>query len=482
MLANTLGAICLAGSGILVAKYSINPASRILSAGGVVLGIIIAGRQSMDVYHDWKDMRQFTSLLDNLSKYHSLLKRNLIYLTDVSLLNGILLDRERILGQSCIESTLRAVQILHSFVSKLDERQPITRELPNYQPFEDLGSCPAIADHRVEGDAFKHFKEIYTIFLYIQSQFVLRVCIARVDHPLAKTELQDVINHFQSELDRDDLQPIQTHGQNASKCFDLINKRHGGNNELGLLKWTSSNLSTKLMVQLSQLERFNGKLSSVVSSGEVSTLHEDLLALESLFLSNACELENMGILLRKILNNDPQCIVEQENNLSGESSEQTQDPPLLDQNTAITIDDEFFILDGQLAEKHDNATDSQVDDPRNERLLKTCFKSVLRQLRKEIGSLNEDMLARERKFLQQQGVELPLAVANPKPTPLSNGSSTESEDELDDNLVLKKKKPAPRPSKYDENRQFLAEKVNQQGMFRLPLPMSFHTPSEDVLE
>lgn len=462
-----------------------------LRLGGIAIGVALglgAGYHWRSLYHYQKENQRLSLLLDVLNQYRNILKRNLMYLTDSSHLNGIPSERDSILSSSCVNSCLVVINLLHQFVSELDERSPITKELVDYEPFEDLGNCEQFLD---QDTGLKNFKSLYTIFLFIQSQFMLRLVIALAENrePI-ENDLLRVTKKLQIEATRDDLQivvkkEIKAGQENAVKISSLIDKE-GKLAGLRQLKWTTNNLSTKLVLQLNQFERFKDNLellnddaSPSKNKKKLMELNEGLSAIESLFVSTACEFENVQLLMRKALN------IESEVKKAVPSAEVADESGLplkvVDQSTAIDIDDEFFILDGQMAEKESTGFDAQVDDVRNERVLKTSFKPVLKQLRKQIDPLNEEMIERERKFLQQQGVELPTV----DPVKLSvalYSSSTESEDELDEDMVLRKKKlAAPKPSKYDENRKFLEEKV-QMGVFRLPAPAKFADAHEDLLE
>lgn len=453
-----------------------------LAAVGLGLAAVFAGRQWKGIYHDYQDMRRLSTLLDNLGRYHSLIKRNLTYLTDLSHLNGIT-KRDLLLGSASVDSLLRVIKSMHNFVTYMDDRFPAREEWLNYQPFEDLGDCVSLSG---QDSALKNLKSVYMIFLYIQSQFVLRTAIALIELKPEVTEkdLEEITKALAIEVVLPDLRIIRKaeSRDNTIKCSTLMDKRASSTDGLGKLKWTTMNLSTKLLVQSNQFERINERLTTMETTDrkKLLALNEDLSNMESLFVATACDFEYLQILLKKILNID----IDRKDEAI-KNDRQIEDSPAIavDQSTAINIDDEFFILDGQMLNDKEagGANDgSQMDDGRNERVLKSSFKPVLKQLRKQIDPLNEEMIERERKFLQGQGVDV-ASVDIVKPSPGMYSSSTESEDELDDDMILRKKKFTPKPSKYDENRQFLEEKLNS-GFFRMPPPMRSAAASEDILE
>lgn len=492
--ATTIGTISLTGLAIKSSGKSTFSGQGIAAAATGLGLAVVAACHWQKFYCDRQELQSLSLLLSELGEYRGLLKRNLSYLTDLSHLNGSPSDRDLSLTTTCVESLIRVVKSLHQFVSQMDNSVPIPRELVDYEPFEELGDSQSFLS---EPNALKSFKSLYTIFLYIQSQFVLRVAIVLAESPdlVVKEDLQEITKALRIEVGRGELHPmrkmeIKEGSANSLKVSAFINKDKGIPG-LGQLKWTSKSLSTKIMVQLNQLERIEGKLiflneNSPPTGGtrkRLLELHEDLSSMESLFLSSACEYETLQLLLRRMLNIDEEKMTPTKTMEIENQSPNKSDLPLtiVDQSTAINIDDEFFILDGQMAEKDGIAIDCTVDESRNERVLKTSFKPVLKQLRKQLDPLNEEMLERERKFLQQQGVELP-AVDAIKRSPGLYSSSTESDEELDENMVLRKKKKfMPKLSKYDENRQFLEEKV-QLGLFGMPPPIQKHYVTEDVLE
>lgn len=480
--ATTIGTLSVAGAATaLVFRCSGGLSKYGLGLAAVGLGVF-AGRQWKGIYHDYQDMRRLSTLLDNLGRYHSLIKRNLTYLTDLSHLNGIS-DRDLLLGSASVDSLLRVIKSMHQFVTYMDDRFPAREEWLNYQPFEDLGDCVSLSG---QDSALKNLKSVYMIFLYIQSQFVLRTAIALIELKPEVTEkdLEEITKALAIEVVLPDLRIIRKaeSRDNTIKCSTLMDKRASSSDGLDKLKWTTMNLSTKLLVQSNQFERINERLTTMETTDrkKLLALNEDLSNMESLFVATACEFEYLQILFKKILNID----IERKDEAI-KSEKQMEDSPAIavDQSTAINIDDEFFILDGQMLNDKEAAganDGSQVDDGRNERVLKSSFKPVLKQLRKQIDPLNDEMIERERKFLQGQGVDV-ASVDIVKPSPGMYSSSTESEDELDDDMILRKKKFTPKPSKYDENRQFLEEKLNS-GFFRMPPPMRSAAASEDILE
>lgn len=457
---------------------------------GLGLGIV-AVRESREMYSNWRDIQGLSKLLEKLGQYHISMKRNLTYCNDSILFNGgKSAEQDELLSVTCTQSLVHIIKILHKLVSDLDEKSSITSELPNYQPFEDLGDYDAM----LEGERDVHtFKNLYAIYLYIQSQFALRICINLVEKEFQiDDKFESISKELVNELQRKDLRilsrrTIET--EKAIKCSDLIAKLPQGDPRVEKLKYTSSNVLKTLVVQLNQFERFHESLLKLeqkdLSTKKLQKINEELILMETLFVTSNCDFEHVQILLKKIINGGKETeklAIENGGKLKTEDPELTRN--VVDQSTPITIDDEFFILDGQLTEREQmGSTDANPDDSRSELILKSTFKPVLRQLRKQIDPLKEQMIARERKFLEQKGVQVP-AVNNDevKSALYSDVSSTESEDEeLDDNLVLRRKEKQPRPSKYDENRRFLEEKV-QMGVFRFPPPVNFCASEEDVLE
>lgn len=426
---------------------------------------------------EYEDLSGLNALLENLTNYQTDLRKILSFLTDLNHVTRGHSPRERQLATICLESCVRIVKLLHQFVTTIDGKHPLSNTLINYEPFEDLPQFNLLGEN-----SYRNFKTIFPIFLFIQSQFLLRLTVAMVDKQDFKwSELNNIISELRKEtVTLKEKSNIKTNTKeyvgDLIKCSDLMEK--SCDDDLCKLKWTSANLSAKLMVQMNLFERFNEKLAT---ERNLNDLNEDLTEIQPLFEANAWEYNNLLILMRRLLNQDAagEKKTALELTLGEQEAEEKKGPfKYVDQSTVISIDDEFFIQDGQFVVNDANASDlPPIEEQRNEKLLKSCFKPVLKQLRKQINPINQEMNERERRFMQEQGVLIPTP-AETKELPTES-----SEDELDDNLVLRKKnnkKLIARPSKYDENRQFLAAKV-QMGMLRLPTPL-VNPSNEDVLE
>lgn len=461
----------------------------ILLSGTCLLASTLFGQSSLNLAEYFKRKREFNKwkdLVDRINSYNLTLKRLMTYLVDLSCLDKDFQQTDKVseTTRGFTLSVMKVVKVLHAFVIQLDSKMNMADYVANYQPFEDLEHCEIM--HNSEF-TLSRFKELYKIFLYIQSQFLLRLCLELILIPDNRMVWKDVIsisNTICSENDEISYQ-ISKHSSNKklslklptpSSQDDLIHK----------LKWSSMTLHSKLLAQAVHFETINNQLQQIADKKPhnlqdfLKKVNFSMDQMESTLASSNYEFENFNVLIRKILNKE-------------ESPKVIETPPValnleekpvktINQFTPMSIEDEFFILEGQ---RHDSAGKdddlADVDDNKNAKMLKSVFRPVLKQLKTKIDPLNEEMLARERQYLKLQGVEVEESLES-APVGLSSTCSTESEDELDDNFVLRKKKPVYK-SRYDEHRQFLEQKT-QVSMFGC-LPPPQHHPiliKEEVLE
>lgn len=473
--------LALSGVGLVACGVAHNIVSNAvrnvrIGVGIAALGMgILAGRQCLSLYTERKRIGLLKRQLDALNEYHVVMKMNLNYLSEMFLLNrGV--EREETLARSSVCSMIAVLSVLHKAVSDWDDVDPVTNELLNYQKFEafDWGSYN---DNCPQATTSKRLKELFNIFLYIQSQFVLRTCIALIENPHSELydELGAITMAIQAELRRKDLQPRAV-GKKIL-CSELVPDRRRADDQVSKLKWTCLSFYTKVQVQLGQLEGLNRRLDQLTNTESAShrtvmELYELLNNLEPTVLTAASEFDNALLILRGMLNTE-----------SKADLPTTLDPelisnpiaagPIVDQTTPLKIDDEFFVLDGQMNAEEDQChANPHPETVHSERILKSRFKPVLKQLREKIDPLKEEMIEREKRFLQRQGMDM----VDWAEETMNSGS----DDECDDDLVLRKKKHIKTLSKYNENRKFLEEKTPI-ALFKL-LPVATVRGPEEVIE
>lgn len=416
------------------------------------------------------------ALMSSITSYHDLLKKNLHYFIDHENQCDVALE------SATIRSMVVLIVQLHKIVTDLDERRPILLECPSYQPFEDLGNAELLSSER----GLRNVKELYKVFLYIQSQFVMRLTVELLLNNGQEIwdQVQAVTAKVDSEKSRHDLQVLSHIERNVeAKGFlaSLASNSPSGH-ALANLKYATSNLCNTMLSQMGRFERISNQIMSLSgsSSDKLVRIDESLTTVESLMAANQCDFHNLRILVFQCLNGDkaplpPHCATEHQT--------ETADPGhiiTVQQNTPLQIDDEFFVLDGQQVEADQSTANDVGEGTLTDKKLKTQFKPVLKQLRNKIDPLNVEMLERENQYLMKQGVE-PLPI-EPQ-VPVSVASSTESEDELmGDDLILRPRMRKRPTTKYDENRKFLEEKMQLSVPFRLPPPSSNTLQAEEFCE
>lgn len=449
---------------------------------------------------EYRDLRnrgrvsKVRKLIQNLNDFDSSLRKQIMFLREISLFRGKIKCSEEWEGNlavKTIQSIRKVTLLIYNEIRDLEEKLKIpTRYQGIYQPLDNLEDCEYFQKTEEEFQG-RHIKEFFNIFLYIQSEFLLRIpfIVASQDNGffMCEKNISKICQIVQKELKENSenldyfLQPIST----DLNRFSLDNNQAKGQmHQFSCLKSASGTILTKFLALATQLKIFDGNLQAVRPRDEES-LRKDLQkmkeSLETLSVTFTCinlEFENLHLIYNKILNLPSKALEDVQT--SHKSSEEPGKK--IEDLTVNPATDEFFHLDASKEadwEKPENDFDlaDYEYDRVNQKLIKSTFKPVLVQLRKRIHPLHDAMKEREKQFLQNRGVPLPDDSDGGGDFSDSLDEKSNSESDEEDSLSQKHR---TKPGKYEENREFLQEKQQIGLFFSLPPPQNLL--SEDVLE
>ncbi|XP_059611875.1 uncharacterized protein LOC132258552 [Phlebotomus argentipes] len=447
---------------------------------------------SVKEYRDLKNQGKVSKIkkfIEDLNGFDAFLRRQMVFLKEMSLFRSKIKcsdEWEANLTARTIKSVREVTQLLYRNTQYLEQKFEIPVKYQGiYQSLDKLENCDYF--QKTEEDfEVKHIKEFFNIFLYIQSQFLLKIALTMTffenGFSACERKMSQIQVKIQQELKENSenldyfLQPpsAEVTRFTATDCQDI----RGQMRQFNCLKSASGAIVTKLLTLVTQLRLFDGDLQRVRAKDEKS-LQKELAkmkeAFEALSVSFTCinlEFENLHLIYNKILNL-PSNAIEDYQMLVPEQQQSRK----IEDLSVIPATDEFFHLDtskDQEWEKEEADFDlaNYEYDRVNQKLIKSSFKPVLVQLRKRIHPLHDAMKKRERQFMKSRGVTL----AEESDGEFSDSLDEKSNDSLSDDEA---QRPA-KPGKYEENREFLQEKQQVGLFFSLPPPQNLL--SEDVLE
>lgn len=362
-------------------------------------------------------------------------------------------------------------------IQYLEANSVITQS--HYDPIESMDVEDAF-DNKANNEAKVHLKQIYNLFLYMQSHFLLLLGEAVIKSEHEKS-LHSSINQQIADLVRD-LNPVD----NRLKFETIVRKpvqmnptkSDAASRILVDLKRNSSNLVVKLSAIAHKFTEIDQQVSRCHEIPE--NMLPSLQTIEnSLALCNE-ELQRFLIFYQKSLHMElPQI-----------EAVPTQDRDDVSQKEVRTIahddilpeeGDYFAVFDGAYDENQPNEEpQSSLYDELNimdQKLVKRKFKNVLTQLKGKIEPIEKSFVERERNFHTAKGHDPDQLLA--KFIEASNSSESEEEDtECDDEIDVKSRKPTQ--DKFEEMRKLLMSKT-QMPLMQLPM-MSGVMGEEEILE
>ncbi|GAB0095149.1 hypothetical protein DMENIID0001_105020 [Sergentomyia squamirostris] len=442
-------------------------------------------------------------LIEELNNFDTFLRKQMIFLKEMSMFRNKIKrsgDWEASITLKAIKSVRKVTEVIYQQVLELDKTSEIPQKYQGiYQPLDNLEDCDYFRRNEEEFEG-KHLKEFFNIFLYIQSQFLLKIsliiCSGDDGFSACEKDITIVCTTIRRELKENSenldyfLQP--TSMETTRFSTDASRESSGHIQQFVGMKSTSGTIVTKLLTLVTRLRLFDGDLQAISGKDEVLVRKELLKMRESFedlqesFTCINLEFENLHLIYNKILN-----LPENAKNLkiSEKECDEKVDEKIEDLS-ANPARDEFFHLDTSNMAEWEKREDFNLADYEydrvNQKLIKSTFKPVLVQLRKRIHPLHDAMKERERKFMESQGKNLPEDADDSTDSLNDEEDPTDSLDErsstgsLSDDDLMSFRKRRPRPQKYEENREFLQEK-HQIGLFST-LPPPKNILPEDILE
>lgn len=387
---------------------------------------------------------------------------------------------------------MAAIRRIHEAVTGLERNYELDerwREI--YAPMEALEDCELFAKEEVDSEAVKGaagvrtLKDLYNIYAYVQSQFLTRLALAVAcgwsDIKFCRlTELSTRIDALRGDcmkyLDRITEAKKDVSARPVVKTLPP---------EVANLRSLSTALSMKMLKTVHQYNQLEELLQESTQHYEDSNFINQLPSLELSLADISSELaasdeecQRLLILVKKFANKEdplPQ--------LPPPSEQQPKvDPtPTYSAQYNPPQKDEFFAVDGNEALDSDGNEDRPPDELEHidSRIVKRHFRPVLQQLRERIEPIGVEFRKREKRALQDKGIQLEEEEEREVPAKNTLYSSSESEDESV-GAKRKDKKFQRSVERYDEVRGFLAAK-QQMNIFGM-MPAAGNGMEEEVLE
>uniref|UniRef100_A0A8D8DSS7 (northern house mosquito) hypothetical protein n=1 Tax=Culex pipiens TaxID=7175 RepID=A0A8D8DSS7_CULPI len=442
-------------------------------------------------FHFRRQEASLTGLITSLDRFEAAIRRNLLFLNDAQhAARTTKLAQQDCFTGNCVRTCMAAIRRIHEAVTGLERNNELDERWRDvYAPMEALEDCELFAGEEVDSEAVKGaagvrtIKDLYNIYAYVQSQFLTRLALAVAcglsDLSFCKlTELSAGINTL-----RGDCMKLLDRISEAKKDVSARPVVKTLPPEVANLRSLSTALSMKMLKTVHQYNQLEELLQESTHHYEDSNFINQLPSLELSLADISSELaasdeecQRLLILVKKLANKEdplPQ--------LPPPSEQQPEvDPaPTYSAQYNPPQKDEFFAVDGNEARDSDGNEDRPPDELEHidSRIVKRHFRPVLQQLRERIEPIGVEFRKREKRALQDKGIQ--LEEEEEVPTKNTLYSSSDSEDESEE-TERKDKKFQRSVERYDDVRGFLAAK-QQMNIFGI-MPAMGNGMEEEVLE
>ncbi|XP_041769909.1 uncharacterized protein LOC121592486 [Anopheles merus] len=505
-----LKAVCAGCIGAVAAstRFARSHARPIVAASVVSGTVLLLGAVAYEKLHYYRDLGTITNLLRAIEQYDTAAKRMLIFINEVIYGNERISSvrrgtTENELLETCMESCTKAIYELYDSVKVLEERTELREEYGDaYDPLESFEECEIFKQTATN---HSNAKQLYNIFLYMQSHCLLRLSLAMASGT-ALAEIRPECNRLTVCLTRraEDLtRQLRLNSVSQADCFRQLGKaKEPTAKELAALKHQSLELTVKLAANVNHMLALDKAVQSVANTTSTSDRQQleeaasQLATMQSYLLTRTDECERLLITVKKLLNNAPE---EQTTGASGEEeldavplADTLGEPLALAQNPALDWQDEFFVNTGtegdeELGEAGTTLEQLQAEDELvAKRLMRKQFQPILRQLRERLVPVEQSFRERERAAMKRKGIVLPEADEVGPPEleesmrkAFANGETDDESTDSDgsaDTFRLKRRTQ----TRYDEDRDFLASKP-QFSLLSITLPTGVQM-EESILE
>ncbi|KAL1404013.1 hypothetical protein pipiens_019104 [Culex pipiens pipiens] len=421
-------------------------------------------------FHFRRQEASLTGLITSLDRFEAAIRRNLLFLNDAQhATRTTKLAQQDCFAGNCVRTCMAAIRRIHEAVTGLERNYELDERWRDvYAPMEALEDCELFAGEEVDYEVVKGaagvrtIKDLYNIYAYVQSQFLTRLALA--------------VACGLSDLSFCKLTELST-GIDALRVVKTLPP------EVANLRSLSTALSMKMLKTVHQYNQLEELLQESTQHYEDSNFINQLPSLElsladisSELVASDEECQRLLILVKKLANKEdplPQ--------LPPPSEQQPEvDPaPTYSAQYNPPQKDEFFAVDGNEARDSDGNEDRPPDELEHidSRIVKRHFRPVLQQLRERIEPIGVEFRKREKRALQDKGIQ--LEEEEEVPTKNTLYSSSDSEDESEE-TERKDKKFQRSVERYDDVRGFLAAK-QQMNIFGI-MPAMGNGMEEEVLE
>uniref|UniRef100_A0A182Q775 Vezatin n=1 Tax=Anopheles farauti TaxID=69004 RepID=A0A182Q775_9DIPT len=389
---------------------------------------------------------------------------------------------------NCVENCKAAIIDICRFLKTLEERTVILNEYDYaYEPMESLDNCDVF---RQEAASQSQAKQLYNIFLYIQSHCLLRVALA-IGSDAELSLLADEVNQLVrclSQRANDTSKLLTLKSLTRENRIEQANDRKQPvSKDVLSIRNQSLDLSVRLATTLKHMTAMDELLCTItgsVSTNDRARLEEaesELAFIHSNLLTRSDECERLLISVKKLLNH-----VEEDTNLDEEALDlnlvqngtENGNPCGEDRSPEPHEQDEFFIQLGTEGDECDVDPGTTQETLHTEeeliakRLMKKQFRPVLLQLRERLEPIDRSFKLREKDAMKRKGIELPEETEPTRATP--SGTDSDTSDDEDEPRVKRSQQ------RYDDVRNFLASK--NQINFLSGLPAGGMQLEECILE
>uniref|UniRef100_A0A182RH79 Vezatin n=1 Tax=Anopheles funestus TaxID=62324 RepID=A0A182RH79_ANOFN len=476
-------------------SYVTSPWQIVASATSALL----LGGVAYEEFFYYCDRTTITRLIKSIDLYDHTMKKMLMFMNEViygnqrisCLRNGA---NEKEMLRICTGNCIKAINTMYDYVQELEEKTELRDEFSSfYDLLETLENC----------DAFKQLvpnltmaKELYNIFLYMQSHCLLRLSLAILSDlkiSVIKVEtnrLIDCLNSQAGELKKQ----LMLNGLSQMEDLVMENEiKESGLRELLSVKHHSLDLAVKLTANVQQMILIDNNIQCLVNPEswlgrlQLQNAVNNLSAVQSYFQTRMVECERLTIAVKKLLNSSEKARQHEQVLDVEPANESTYDEPISEsQNATHRLQDEFFVNTGTEAEEDGDDIASgqyalQVEEELvAKRLMKKQFQPILLQLRERLVPVEESFKQRERIALELKGIIIPDEEESHDESKLaSQPEPLDSDDDSDDEELEAQMKRNRSQNKYKADRDFLASK--QQISFLLSIPKDVQM-DESILE
>ncbi|XP_049277200.1 uncharacterized protein LOC125760776 [Anopheles funestus] len=460
---------------------------------------LLLGGVAYEEFFYYCDRTIITRLIKSIDLYDHTMKKMLMFMNEViygnqrisCLRNGA---NEKEMLRICTGNCIKAINTMYDYVQELEEKTELRDEFSSfYDLLETLENC----------DAFKQLvpnltmaKELYNIFLYMQSHCLLRLSLAILSDlkiSVIKVEtnrLIDCLNSQAGELKKQ----LMLNGLSQMEDLVMENEiKESGLRELLSVKHHSLDLAVKLTANVQQMILIDNNIQCLVNPEswlgrlQLQNAVNNLSAVQSYFQTRMVECERLTIAVKKLLNSSEKARQHEQVLDVETANESTYDEPISEsQNATHRLQDEFFVNTGTEAEEDGDDIASgqyalQVEEELvAKRLMKKQFQPILLQLRERLVPVEESFKQRERIALELKGIIIPDEEESHDESKLaSQPAPLDSDDDSDDEELEAQMKRNRSQNKYKADRDFLASK--QQISFLLSIPKDVQM-DENILE